>query len=136
MIQHVTRDILPSELERSTAFYGLLGFDPVSTPPSLAGRAVWLERAGTQVHLMFVEDPAAAGRRPAGHVGIVVADYAQTVERLGAAGHLVEPRREHWGSPRSYVRDPGGYLVELMAWAPGPLPPAPEQAPSAGEHGE
>ena len=136
MIQHVTRDILPSELDRSTAFYALLGFDPVPAPPSLAGRAVWLERAGTQIHLLFVDDPAAAGRRPPGHVGIVVADYEQTVERLGNAGHHVEPRREHWGSPRSYVRDPAGYLVELMAWAPGRRPPAPDQAPSAGEPGE
>jgi catechol 2,3-dioxygenase-like lactoylglutathione lyase family enzyme len=139
MIQHVTRDIPPSELDRSTAFYALLGFDPVPVPPSLAGRAVWLERAGAggaQIHLLFVDDPAAAGRRPPGHVGIVVADYEQTVERLGDAGHLVEPRREHWGSPRSYVRDPAGYLVELMAWAPGRRPPAPEQAPSAGEPGE
>ena len=97
MIQHVTRDVLPSELDRSTAFYALLGFDPVPAPPSLAARAVWLERAGTQIHLLFVDDPAAAGRRPPGHVGIVVADYERTVERLGDAGHRVEPRREHWG---------------------------------------
>jgi catechol 2,3-dioxygenase-like lactoylglutathione lyase family enzyme len=127
MIQHVTRDILPSELDRSTAFYALLGFDPVPAPAPLAGRAVWLEHAGTQIHLMLVDDPAAAGRRLPGHVGIVVADYDRTVERLTAAGHDVQPRREHWGSPRSYVRDPGGYLVEMMAWAP---------ARSAGEAGE
>jgi catechol 2,3-dioxygenase-like lactoylglutathione lyase family enzyme len=138
MIQHVTRDILPSELDRSTAFYALLGFDLVPAPPSLAGRAVWLEHAGTQIHLVFVgdQDPAAAGHRPPGHVGIVVADYERAIERLTDAGHHVEPRREHWGSPRSYVRDPAGYLVELMAWSPRRRPPTPEQAPSAGEHGE
>ena len=51
----------------------------------------------------------------------MVADYAATVEGLEAAGHRVEPRRAHWGSPRSYVRDPAGYLVELMAWPPGAL---------------
>ena len=136
MIQHVTRDILRSELERSAAFYALLGFDPVPVPASLAGRGVWLERAGTQIHLLFVDDPAAAGRRPPGHVGIVVADYKQTVERLGDAGHHVEPRREHWGSPRSYVRDPAGYLVELIAWAPGERRPEAQQSRSAGEAGE
>ena len=64
---------------------------------------------------------AVAERRPSGHIGVVVADYAATVEGLEAAGHRVEPRRAHWGSPRSYVRDPAGYLVELMAWPPGAL---------------
>ena len=139
IIQHVTRDILRSELESCTAFYALLGFDPVPAPPPLAGRAVWLERAGaggSQIHLMFVEEPGPAPRRPPGHVGIVVEDYADTVERLIEAGHQVEPRREHWGSPRSYVRDPAGYLVELMAWAPGRRHAGPEQAPSCGEAGE
>jgi hypothetical protein len=37
-------------------------------------------------------------------------------------GHEVEPRRQHWGSPRSYVRDPARNLVELMAWPPDHLP--------------
>ena len=100
---------------------------------------MWLEHAGagpSQIHLMLVEDPAAAGRRAPGHVGIVVGDYAGTVARLIEAGHEVQPRREHWGSPRAYVRDPAGYLVELMAWAPGRPRPAPGQAPFAGEPGE
>jgi catechol 2,3-dioxygenase-like lactoylglutathione lyase family enzyme len=139
IIQHVTRDILRSELESSAAFYALLGFDPVPAPPALAGRAVWLERAGaagSQIHLMFVDEPAIAAGRPPGHVGIVVEDYTDTVDRLIEAGHRVEPRREHWGSPRSYVRDPAGYLVELMAWAPGQRHAGPEQAPSSGEPGE
>ena len=70
---------------------------------------------------MFVDEAAVAERRPSGHIGVVVADYAATVEGLEAAGHRVEPRRAHWGSPRSYVRDPAGYLVELMAWPPGAL---------------
>jgi hypothetical protein len=75
---------------------------------------------------MFVTDAAAAERRPSGHVGVVVERYAKTVAALGAAGHEVEPRSEHWGSPRAYVRDPVGYLVEVMAWAPGETGPASE----------
>jgi catechol 2,3-dioxygenase-like lactoylglutathione lyase family enzyme len=125
MIQHVTREIAPSELERCSSFYALLGFEPVPAPAGIAGRAVWLERAraggagGTQIHLMLVDEPAAAARRPSGHVGVVVAGYEDTVERLEAAGYAVEPRRRHWGAPRAYVRDPAGYLIELMAWPPG-----------------
>jgi catechol 2,3-dioxygenase-like lactoylglutathione lyase family enzyme len=119
MIQHVTREIRESELESCSSFYRQLGFEPVPAPGGIAGRAVWLEHVGTQIHLMFVDEAVAGARRPSGHVGVVVADYAVTVARLEAAGHHVEPRRAHWGSPRSYVRDPAGYLVELMAWPPG-----------------
>jgi catechol 2,3-dioxygenase-like lactoylglutathione lyase family enzyme len=119
MIHHVTREILASELERCSRFYVLLGFEPVPAPAGIAGRAAWLEHGGTQIHLMFVEEAVAAARRPSGHVAVVVPEYAGTVAKLEAAGHPVQPRREHWGSPRCYVRDPAGYLVELMAWPPG-----------------
>ncbi len=118
MIQHVTREILPSEVDRSADFYGLLGFERVPAPPGIEGRAVWLERAGTQIHLMLVDEAAASNRGLSGHVGIVVPAYEEAVARLQAAGHPVEPRRERWGSPRGYVRDPAGYLVEIMARPP------------------
>jgi catechol 2,3-dioxygenase-like lactoylglutathione lyase family enzyme len=118
MIQHVTREISPDQLDASASFYALLGFESVPVPPGIAGRAAWLEHAGTQIHLMFVDERVTAERRPSGHVGIVVADYERTLERLAAAGYRVQPRREHWGSPRSYVRDPVGYLVELIASPP------------------
>jgi catechol 2,3-dioxygenase-like lactoylglutathione lyase family enzyme len=118
MIQHVTRDIRPSELEPCARFYGQLGFEAVPVPAGIEGRAVWLEHAGTQIHLMFVDEDVAAARRPTGHVGVVVPEYDATVARLGAEGHRVELRREHWGAPRSYVRDPAGHLVELMASPP------------------
>jgi catechol 2,3-dioxygenase-like lactoylglutathione lyase family enzyme len=115
MIQHLTREISPSKLQDCVRFYGILGFERVPEPPGIAGRAVWLERRNTQIHLM----PTPAARPDGGHVGLVVADYPLTIERLRAAGHEVEPRREHWGSPRAYVRDPAGHLVEVMAFAPG-----------------
>jgi len=40
--------------------------------------------------------------------------YDQVLAALAAAGHGAEPRREHWGSPRAYVHDPAGNLVELF----------------------
>jgi hypothetical protein len=46
------------------------------------------------------------------------ADYDAALERLRAAGFEPEARREHWGSPRSYVRSPGGHLVEVFAFPP------------------
>ena len=29
-----------------------------------------------------------------------------------------QPREEHWGSPRCFVRDPVGHVVEVMAFPP------------------
>jgi catechol 2,3-dioxygenase-like lactoylglutathione lyase family enzyme len=115
MIQHVTREIPPSEVKRCMSFYAMLGFEAVPVPEGIGDRALWLERRGTQIHLMPRDDASASS----GHVGIVVERYEETLQRLRDAGHEVEPRREHWGSPRAYVRDPAGNLVELMAWGPG-----------------
>jgi len=129
MIHHVTREIPPAALDRCLSFYGLLGFQEVQPPPGIAGRAVWLERQGTQVHLMPTPDASPQ----TGHVGVVVDGYEAAVERLTREGYEVEPRRRHWGAARAYVRDPAGNLVELMASPPGPgrgVPTAP--GPAAG----
>jgi catechol 2,3-dioxygenase-like lactoylglutathione lyase family enzyme len=115
MLHHVTREIRPSKLDECLRFYGLLGFEPVAAPDGIAGRAAWLERANTQIHLMFAHD----ARAERGHLAVVVERYDATVAALEAAGHRVEPRRPHWGSPRAYVRDPAGHLVEVMAFTPG-----------------
>lgn len=115
MIQHVTREVDPDLIDSCVGFYRLLGFAPVPVPRSLAERAVWLALGPTQLHLLRCADAAAAP----GHVAIVAQPYAELVSRLRERGIAVEARREHWGAPRSYVRDPAGNVVELMAWAPG-----------------
>jgi catechol 2,3-dioxygenase-like lactoylglutathione lyase family enzyme len=130
MIQHVTREISPEKLSECVSFYGLLGFERVEPPASLEGRAVWLECEGSQLHLVPVPDAKAE----AGHIAILQAGYESAVQRLRDAGHDVEPRRAHWGSPRSYVRDPAGNLVELMASAPGASAPG-ASAPGASAPG-
>ena len=116
MIHHVAVEVSRDRVPECLEFYELLGFEQVEPPAPLRDRATWVERGGTQVHLLFVDEPQAL---PAGHVAVVVDDYALTVERLGDAGHDVDPSREHWGSPRAYVRDPAGNLVELMQFPPG-----------------
>jgi catechol 2,3-dioxygenase-like lactoylglutathione lyase family enzyme len=114
MIQHVTREITPAQLDQCISFYGQLGFAQVQAPAGIAGRAVWLQAGPTQLHLMF--DPDATPQ--AGHVGVIVSEYDATVARLRELGHPVEPRAAHWGSPRAYVDDPAGNRVEIMAWGP------------------
>jgi catechol 2,3-dioxygenase-like lactoylglutathione lyase family enzyme len=115
MIQHVLREIPPDTAESCIAFYELLGFRRVTPPGDLGDRYIWLQDDGTQIHLLPLYDATPQ----AGHVALVVGDYEATTAGLRDHGHEVEPRREHWGSPRSYVRDPAGNLVELMAWPPG-----------------
>ena len=107
---------LPRELVDACAdFWSLLGFERVEPPPSLAGRAVWMERAGTQVHLMHVDEPVVP---PQGHAAVLVEDYDAAFAALREAGHDPEPRTEHWGTPRCFVRDPAGHRVEVMAGSP------------------
>jgi catechol 2,3-dioxygenase-like lactoylglutathione lyase family enzyme len=114
VIHHVTHQIPPSKLEACVRFYALLGFVGTPKPPGIARHAAWLSHSGTQIHL--VPTPGAEAER--GHVGVLVEDFSATVAALRSAGHGVEPRREHWGSPRAYVEDPAGNTVELMASPP------------------
>ena len=119
MIQHVTHAIDRSQLDECVPFYELLGFQVVDPPKGMAGTATWLESPEpgppSQVHLMYVEGGWPGG----GHFALVCPDYDATIARLRGAGHDVDPRGEHWGSPRAYVRDPAGNLIELMAYPPG-----------------
>ncbi len=114
MIHHVTRQIPPATVDACVQFYGLIGFTPVDPPDTVAGRAFWLQLGATQMHLMPVRDATP----DSGHVAIVAGDYNAVVSRLERAGHPVEPRRQHWGAARGYVRDPAGNLVELMVAPP------------------
>jgi hypothetical protein len=115
MLQHVTIELTADQVDACVAFYALLGFDQVEPPESLAGRATWVESAGTQVHLMPVDDPVVP---PSGHHAVLVSDYEGTVAGLRDAGFEPESRKQHWGSPRSFVRNPAGHRVELMAGSP------------------
>jgi catechol 2,3-dioxygenase-like lactoylglutathione lyase family enzyme len=130
MIHHVTHPVSPSSVDDCVRFYAILGFHRVPEPPGIAGRAVWLEHHGTQIHLMpeagvglpeagmGLVEAGMGSTTVSGHVALVVDEYEATVETLRASGHDVRSRHEHWGSPRAYVQDPAGNRVELKAWAP------------------
>jgi len=114
MLHHVGVEVAPMDLERSIEFWQALGFTPVEPPPTLA-EFTWLEREGTQVHLMPTESPTVP---PRGHLAIVAADFDDTVAGLRQRGFEVERRREHWGQARARAIAPGGHRVELMAAPP------------------
>lgn len=114
-VHHVAIEVRREQALACRDFYGLLGFAEVDPPPALRDRALWVQAKATQIHLLFAERPTVA---PDGHVAVVVDDYQATLAALRDAGHEPDPRREHWGSPRAFVRDPAGHRVEVMAFPP------------------
>jgi catechol 2,3-dioxygenase-like lactoylglutathione lyase family enzyme len=114
MLHHVGLEVRPTDIERSIEFWRALGFDEVE-PPQTLREFTWLEREGTQVHLMPAESPTVPSR---GHTAIVARDFEPDVAALRALGFDVEPRREHWGAPRALAIAPGGHRIELMTHPP------------------
>jgi catechol 2,3-dioxygenase-like lactoylglutathione lyase family enzyme len=115
MIQHVALEVREQDVEECVRFWVLLGFERVDAPPALAARSTWVQAGATQIHLLYADEPAVP---PEGHVAVVVDDHPATLAALRAAGFDPQPRTEYWGSPRAFVRSPGGHRVELMAFAP------------------
>jgi hypothetical protein len=117
MLHHVGIELQPEDVERTVELFILLGFERVEPPPALAEGFTWLERDGTQVHLMHEEAPTVPQR---GHLALVVPEFDATLARLHEHGFETRPGREHWGAPRAHLVAPGGHRVELMAAAPDP----------------
>lgn len=115
MLHHVSLEVEPERVEDCVACWRLLGFEPVAAPAALGDDVTWLERAGTQVHLIHVEG-ATAPRL--GHAAVVVEDFEATFAALEADGRRPERRRRLWGQPRASV-EAGGHRVEFMAAPPG-----------------
>jgi catechol 2,3-dioxygenase-like lactoylglutathione lyase family enzyme len=116
VLHHVGIEVAPADIEATAGFFELLGFERVEAPEALR-RYTWLERKGTQVHLMPEEEPTVPSP---GHLAVVVADFEEAIARLEEHGFAVEPKRAHWGAPRALANAPGGHRVELMAAPPAP----------------
>jgi catechol 2,3-dioxygenase-like lactoylglutathione lyase family enzyme len=114
MLHHVGTEVAPEDLQRSIEFWQVLGFVRVE-PPETLSEFVWLEKDGTQIHLMPSNDPTVPSR---GHVAVFVPDFDSALATLRESGFEAERRREHWGAPRALAIAPGGHRVELMAGTP------------------
>ncbi len=117
MLQHVTLEVTPDQVRDCVAFWALLGFTEMTPPPLLRDRFTWVEREGTQIHLVPVEQPIAARE---GHVAVLAEDFEATLERLTSAGYQLREGTNAWDAPRSFVRDPAGHLIEVMSSSPQP----------------
>jgi catechol 2,3-dioxygenase-like lactoylglutathione lyase family enzyme len=116
VLHHVGIEVAPDRVEATVGFFGLLGFEEVEPPESLS-RYTWLEREGTQIHLMPRNEPVVPA---VGHIAVVTPDFEEALNRLEAGGFEAECRREHWGQPRAWAISPSGHRVELMAAPPAP----------------
>lgn len=105
------------------AFWKLLGFEEMAAPPLLGGRFTWVQREGTQIHLIPVAEPI---NMREGHVAVVAPDYDTNLRQLLDAGFELRAGLNAWDAPRAFVRCPGGNLVEVMSKPPNP--PWPEEA--------
>lgn len=115
MLQHVGIEVAPADVERAVEFFTLLGFHRVEPPPALSAGFTWVEREGTQIHLMHEPSPTVP---PRGHLAVVVPDLDAALARLAEHGFETRFGREHWGVPRAHAVAPGGHQVELMAAPP------------------
>jgi Glyoxalase/Bleomycin resistance protein/Dioxygenase superfamily len=115
MLHHVSIEVEPAQVEACAACWELLGFARVSAPEALGPNFTWLERQGTQIHLIHTEGATVPAL---GHAAVVVDDFEATFAALERAGHETERHRELWGEPRAFVKMPGGHRVEFMAAAP------------------
>jgi catechol 2,3-dioxygenase-like lactoylglutathione lyase family enzyme len=115
VLHHVSLEVPPDEVDRAVEFWQLLGFELTEVPEALGEYFTWLERKGTQIHLIHAE---VATVPPLGHPAVVVDDFEATFVALDAAGYDPERHRELWGAPRAFAVMPGGHRVELMAAPP------------------
>ena len=117
MLQHVSLEVPNDERRSSIEFWELLGFTPVSAPEEIAEYVVWVEREGTQIHLILT-DPTYTTVPALGHAAVVVADFESVLARVAEAGYEVAESRPLWGARRAFAVAPGGHRVELMESPP------------------
>src|SRR3954463_518899 len=117
MLQHASLEVTRDRIADCVAFWQLLGFTPMEPPPKLRERFTWVEREGTQIHLVPVDDPVAARE---GHVAVVSPDYEAVLGALAEQGFELRAGTNAWDAPRPLVRAPAGHLVEVMSRPPHP----------------
>ncbi|MGZ5324562.1 MAG: VOC family protein [Solirubrobacterales bacterium] len=115
MLQHVSIEVPSQEAERMIEFWRLVGFEEIAAPEALGDQIRWVEREGTQIHLIVTEGHTAPAL---GHAAVVVPDHAEAKQRLRDAGFEVHDARQLWGADRAFALAPGGHRIELMAAPP------------------
>jgi catechol 2,3-dioxygenase-like lactoylglutathione lyase family enzyme len=112
---HHVNVTVPAELEAATKeFYGnALGLEQVPKPAAARQSGAWYQIGATQLHLS-VEDEA-IGPLSSRHICFAVSDLGAAEKGFREAGVKIIPDpRPMPGTPRFYVRDPGGNQLEIV----------------------
>jgi catechol 2,3-dioxygenase-like lactoylglutathione lyase family enzyme len=112
---HHVNVTVPPDLEAATKrFYGsVLGLEELPKPAGTRKSGAWYQIGTVQLHLS-IEDEA-DGRLSKRHVCFIVSDLGATERRLHDAGvEIIPDERPMPGTPRFYVRDPGGNRIEIV----------------------
>ncbi len=115
MLQHVSIEVPPEQVEAMVDFWGLLGFERIDAPEALGGHVTWLARRGTHIHLIHTEEATVP---VLGHAAVVAEDFEAALQRVADAGYEVAETRQLWGARRAFAIAPAGHRVELMEFPP------------------
>jgi catechol 2,3-dioxygenase-like lactoylglutathione lyase family enzyme len=113
-LQHVNLRVAPEVEDRTKHFYGkLLGLAEIPKPEDAKARGgAWYQLGTVQLHLS--RDRSANNEGSKRHICFHVANLEQAKLNLENAGIEILPDDQPIaGSPRFYVRDPGGNLLEI-----------------------
>ncbi len=112
---HHVNVTVPPELETVTKeFYGsVLGLQQVPKPAASRQSGAWYQIGATQLHLSVEDEPISS--LSSRHVCFMVDNLDAIEKRFRDAGVEIIPEpRPVPGTPRFYVRDPGGNQLEIV----------------------
>lgn len=113
-LKHVNVRVHPDVENDAKQFYGkLFGLEEIPKPQELkANGGAWYQLGSAQLHLS--RDAGADNEGSKRHICVHVANLDETRKHLASAGVEIIPDDEPIpASPRFYVRDPGGNLIEI-----------------------
>jgi len=112
---HHVNVTVPAELEAvAKEFYqSVLGLKQVPKPAAARQSGAWYQIGGNQLHLSI--EGGSISSLSSRHVCFTVSDLDAAEKRFRAAGvEIIPDPRPIPGSPRFYVRDPGGNQIEIV----------------------
>ncbi len=112
---HHVNVTVPAKLEAATKdFYGsVLGLEQVPKPAAARQSGAWYQIGAAQLHLSV--DDEEAGPLSSRHICFAVSDLGAAEKRFRDAGvEIIPDPRPMPGTPRFYVRDPGGNQLEIV----------------------
>lgn len=115
-VHHVS--VAVTDIDRAREFWGgLLGFEEIARP-EFPFPGAWYQIGDTQVHLIVPAPNVDVGQRPgrahpmAGHVALLVDDYAETRDYFKSRGVEVIETNPEVG--QMWITDPDGNVVEMI----------------------